>query len=189
MQPYLVRPAALKRGLDQRIPDQLLLDCVSGAGGAAIGRDSRCLSRGSRAIGASITPDGERGLPSTSVTYSLSISRLAICFDRASCATRFFATTIRPLVSLSSLWTMPGRASSPMSRSISGTWARRALTSVPPLWPGAGCTTIPAGLSTTRRSASSSTTLSGMASATRPLGWGALSQSRRGRQLSVCERA
>ena len=60
---------------------------------------------------------------------------------RASC----LATTIRPDVPRSSRCTMPGRFSPPMPLR-SSTWWSSALTSVPPAWPAAGCTTIPAGL-------------------------------------------
>ena len=43
---------------------------------------------------------------------------------------------------------MPGRNSPPMPLR-SSTWCSSAFTSVPELWPAAGCTTIPAGLFTT----------------------------------------
>ena len=49
---------------------------------------------------------------------------------------------------------MPGRTSPPMPESV-GTAASSAFTSVPPGWPGAGCTTMPAGLSTATMSRSS----------------------------------
>ena len=67
----------------------------------------------------------------------------------------FFATTIRPVVSLSSRCTMPGRRSPPMPERISPQWAMSALTSVPVQFPAAGCTTRPLGLSITIMSASS----------------------------------
>jgi uncharacterized integral membrane protein len=63
-------------------------------------------------------------------------------------------------------WTMPGRFSPPMPDRLPPKWCRSALTSVPVGEPGAGCTTMPAGLFTTIRSASSCTMSSGMASAT-----------------------
>ena len=47
----------------------------------------------------------------------------------------------------------PGRFSPPMPLR-SSTWWSSALTSVPLAWPAAGCTTMPAGLSTTMRSRS-----------------------------------
>ena len=57
----------------------------------------------------------------------------------------------------------PGRSSPPMPLR-SSTWCSSALTSVPSAWPGAGCTTMPGGLFTTMRSASSKRTSSGSAS-------------------------
>ncbi len=57
----------------------------------------------------------------------------------------------------------PGRSSPPMPlRSL--TWWSSALTSVPLLWPAAGCTTIPAGLSSTTTSGSSKRMRSGSSS-------------------------
>jgi hypothetical protein len=50
---------------------------------------------------------------------------------------------------------IPGRRTPPMPERLSPQCARRALTRVPPAWPGAGWTTRPAGLSTTMRSPSS----------------------------------
>src|SRR5918994_44872 len=64
---------------------------------------------------------------------------------------------MRPEVPLSSRWTMPGRSGSPTER-ISGYRASSPWTSVPPRWPAPGWTTMPAGLSTTSRSASSNPT-------------------------------
>ena len=68
---------------------------------------------------------------------------------RASC----LATTISPEVPRSSRWTMPGRISPPIPLK-SCTWCSSAFTTVPPSCPAAGCTTMPAGLSTTARSVS-----------------------------------
>ena len=84
------------------------------------------------------------------------------CSTSLRCATSFFATTIKPLVSLSSRCTIPGRNSPPISLS----WLKRnssAFTSVPRLrassaLPELACTTIPAGLFTTASSLSSNTT-------------------------------
>ena len=70
-------------------------------------------------------------------------------------ARSFLATTISPVVSLSSRCTMPGRRSPPMPERLSPQWAISALTSVPVQWPAAGCTTRPAGLSMTMMSSSS----------------------------------
>ena len=53
------------------------------------------------------------------------------------------ATTISPVVSLSSRCTMPGRLTPPMPDRLSPQCAISALTSVPVAWPGAGCTTRP----------------------------------------------
>ena len=57
---------------------------------------------------------------------------------------------------------MPGRFSPPMPDKLSPQCASSALTSVPSGLPGAGCTTIFAGLLTTSKSASSYSTLSAM---------------------------
>ena len=61
------------------------------------------------------------------------------------------ATTIRPVVSLSSRCTMPGRRTPPMPERLSPQCAISAFTSVPVQFPAAGCTTRPAGLSMTIR--------------------------------------
>ncbi len=50
---------------------------------------------------------------------------------------------------------MPGRSTPPIPDNVPWQWPNRALTRVPSLWPGAGCTTMPAGLTSTSRSASS----------------------------------
>src|SRR2546421_846 len=78
-------------------------------------------------------------------------------------AARVRPTTIRPDVSLSRRWTMPGR-SSPCSSRSSGKRASKPLTSVPRSLPGAGWTTTPAGLSITIIAASSNTTWKGTSS-------------------------
>src|SRR5262249_17765569 len=83
--------------------------------------------------------------------------------DSIWCARSVFATSRTPEVSRSSRCTMPGR-SSPPTPSRSRTWWSRALTSVPEGWPGAGCTTRPAGLSIARSWSSSYRIESGMAS-------------------------
>ncbi len=70
-------------------------------------------------------------------------------------ARSFFATTMSPVVSLSSRCTMPGRRSPPMPDRLSPQWAISALTSVPVQWPAAGCTTRFGGLSMTMMSSSS----------------------------------
>ncbi len=67
---------------------------------------------------------------------------------------------------------MPGRNSPPMPLR-SSTWWSSAFTSVPELWPAAGCTTIPAGLFTTSRSVSSYSTGTGMSSGCALVGTGA----------------
>src|SRR5437870_5535631 len=69
---------------------------------------------------------------------------------------------MRPLVSLSSRCTMPGRLTPPTPERLSPQWASSAFAKVPLQLPAAGCTTSPAGLSTTKRSASSNTLLSAM---------------------------
>src|SRR3990172_4790625 len=72
------------------------------------------------------------------------------------------ATTRRPDVPLSRRWTIPGRAGPPIGESP--VWASSALTSVPLCTPAPGCTTIPAGLFTTKRSSSSYTIVRGIGS-------------------------
>ena len=67
----------------------------------------------------------------------------ANCAARPWWARSFLATTIRPLVSLSSRCTMPGRRTPPMPDRLSPQWAISALTSVPLSWPAAGWTTRP----------------------------------------------
>src|SRR5882672_2783442 len=53
------------------------------------------------------------------------------------------ATTIRPEVSLSRRWTIPGRPAP--AAGASGILTPRASTNVPERLPGAGCTTTPGG--------------------------------------------
>ena len=65
----------------------------------------------------------------------------------------------------------PG-ATVPPTPARSATWWRSAFTRVPRGWPGAGCTTRPAGLSTTSSASSSWTTARGMSSGRRSTGSG-----------------
>ena len=76
----------------------------------------------------------------------------ANCAASARCARSFFATTISPVVSLSSRCTMPGRRSPPMPERLSPQCAISALTSVPVQLPAAGWTTRFFGLSMTMMS-------------------------------------
>jgi hypothetical protein len=78
---------------------------------------------------------------------------------RAVTAGRVRPTIITPEVSLSSRCTMPARG----SVAAAGSRASRPLSSVPCQLPGAGCTTRPAGLSSTSRCSSSNSTCSAMA--------------------------
>ena len=64
---------------------------------------------------------------------------------------------MRPEVSLSMRWTMPGRCTPPMPERLSPQRYSRALTNVPSGWPGAGCTTMPRALLTMMISSSSYT--------------------------------
>ena len=80
------------------------------------------------------------------------------------------ATTRRPLVSLSMRWTMPGRISPPMPERLPLQCHSSALTNVPSGLPGAGCTTMPLGLLTTSRCASSNTMSSGISCGTASMG-------------------
>jgi hypothetical protein len=79
---------------------------------------------------------------------------------RSVCASSVLATTIRPLVSLSSRCTMPARGTA----SMPGTWWSSAFISVPLQLPLPGWTTSPAGLLMTSSVSSSKTTSSGMSS-------------------------
>ncbi len=76
-----------------------------------------------------------------------------------------FATTSKPLVSLSMRCTIPGRFSPPTPDRLPPKWYKSALTSVPVHDPGAGCTTMPVGLLITIRSASSHKISSAISSA------------------------
>ena len=79
--------------------------------------------------------------------------RALIWAERSMWAWWLLATIIRPDVSLSNRWTMPGRISPPMPW-ISGHIASKALTRVWSGWPGPGWTANPAGLSITTKSSS-----------------------------------
>ena len=61
-------------------------------------------------------------------------------------------------------WTIPGRITPLIPERESPQCASNALTNVPFAWPAAGCTTIPFGLLTTKRSASSYRISKGIAS-------------------------
>ena len=89
----------------------------------------------------------------------------------ARCAKSFFATISSPDVSLSMRWTMPGRISPPMPERLPLQCQSRAFTSVPSGLPGAGWTTMPLGLFTTRRWSSSYTMSSGMSCGTASIGF------------------
>ena len=67
---------------------------------------------------------------------------------------------------------MPGLATPPMPARPGPQCQSRAFTSVPPAWPGAGCATMPAGLSMTIRCASSCRMASGISSASGSAGTG-----------------
>src|SRR5665213_3205432 len=97
----------------------------------------------------------QRHAPQTIAAYAREMRRAAKSRDSARCAISVLATTIRPLVSLSSRWTIPGRRTPPIPARLAPQWAMSALTSVPSGLPGAGWTTSPAGLSMTMRCASS----------------------------------
>ena len=97
--------------------------------------------------------DGERDRRRCVPTRARHIAvRCAAPRDRraelAQCARSVFATSSSPDVSLSRRWTIPAR-SSPLSPASAPPRPLSAFTSVPLQLPGAGCTTIPAGLSTT----------------------------------------
>ena len=89
--------------------------------------------------------------------HAVSAACDANCSISASAACCVRATTSSPELPASSRWTMPGRCSSP-TPTRSGYRASRPLTSVPSALPAPGCTTSPAGLSTTMTASSSWTT-------------------------------
>ena len=93
----------------------------------------RCF--GSRPIGASIRPTAALTLPATSAWYVLRIRRAFSWAISECCAASCLATISSPLVSRSSRWTMPGRATPAMPPySAPPARASRALTSVSPSW-------------------------------------------------------
>ena len=125
--------------------------CVTASRGVSVSSDCRVGSERSRPIAASIRPALDRGRPRTSARYSRS-SRWRRTSPRSRLyASSVLATTSRPDVCRSSRCTMPGRSGLTARPSC----PRSACTSVPPEWPAPGCTTRPAGLSTTRRCSSS----------------------------------
>ena len=123
--------------------------CVTASFGESVSSERRVGSRRSRPIGASIRPLRERGRPRTSARYSRSSPRRFTSARRPSYASSLFETTISPDVSRSRRWTIPGRSGSPPAR------PGIPCASVPVAWPAPGCTTSPAGLSTTARCSSS----------------------------------
>src|SRR5512143_1835590 len=82
------------------------------------------------------------------------------------CAVSLLAATRRPEVSRSRRCTMPGLSTPPIPERASAR-DRRTWTRVPAACPGAGCTTIPAGFSTTIKWASWNRTFRGRSSGTR----------------------
>ena len=93
-------------------------------------------------------PPAQRGVPADD------LAPRCIAAPSTRCARSVLATSSSPDVSLSSRWTIPSRSSPPTSDS-GPPRPLSAFTSVPLQLPGAGCTTIPAGLSTTSTSSSS----------------------------------
>ena len=86
--------------------------------------------------------------PQTSARYSFSTSRSRTAARAPRAPRRAWRRPSAPTCPRSSRCTMPGRFSPPMPLR-SSTWWSSALTSVPLACPAAGCTTMPAGLSTT----------------------------------------
>ena len=84
------------------------------------------------------------GTPATIARYCFSTVRALNWAASASWAWSFLATTITPLVSRSSRWTMPGRVGPPRWLIVPKWWAS-APASVPSQCPFAGWTIIPAG--------------------------------------------
>src|SRR6266545_876757 len=118
----------------------------------------RFRSLGLRAIGASMSTGLLRRCPHTSAAYTRVTVRRSIAPASRRCARSLFATTSRPEVSRSSRCTMPGRPSvDPLDSSVPRPTS--TFTSESFQWPGPGCTTSPAGLSSTARCSSSKTNL------------------------------
>ena len=111
-------------------------------------------STGSRPIGASIRRPACTS-PQTSATYSFSTSRSWNCRASSSCDGVVLGDDHQPRRAAVEAMDDARAAVSPPMPLRSWTWCSSALTSVPPAWPAAGWTTIPAGLSTTTRSRSS----------------------------------
>ena len=84
--------------------------------------------------------------PMQTASYSRSTSRASMARTSAVCASSVRATTIRPLVSLSSRCTMPARGTC----ASFGSRCSSAFCRVPAALPAPGCTTSPAGLLSTK---------------------------------------
>ena len=125
--------------------------CVRASRGSSVSIDMSTRSWRWRPIGASIVPVRAGGRPSTSARYSRCSRCAASSALSARCTSSDLATTSSPEVSRSSRCTIPARyGSSPPAARPASAWAR-----VPVRCPRAGCTTRPAGLSTTSRWSSS----------------------------------
>ncbi len=116
-------------------------ECARRASRARRRRGAR--ARGSRGRAARrSSPSASAGCRGSARGTSRSTRRSLIASERARCASSVRATIMRPEVSLSRRWTMPGRSgSSPPPRSSPST-----STSVSPRCPGAAWTTRPGGL-------------------------------------------
>src|SRR6185295_5488317 len=132
----------------------------------------RSRSRGSRPMAVSTTPAACGSRPCTSARYRRSTVRALSWRASPRWARSVLATTRRPDVPRSRRWTMPGRRAPPIPERSAPQCASNACTRVPVRCPAPGWTTSPTGLFTTRRSASSWTIASGMASGTRVKGSG-----------------
>ena len=129
---------------------------------------------GSRPIGASISPAGRAGTPSTRARYSFSTVRPANCRTRARWVSSSLATTSRPEVPLVEAVDDARAGGRRRRRRGRCTWREERVDErAAAACPRPGGRRGPAGLSTTRRWASSWTTASGMSSGCGSAGTGA----------------
>ena len=154
----LVRAAGLEPHAQQRVvaaAPRSTSKWVTASRGSSVSVETRVRTRRSRPSGASIVPRRAGGRPSTSARYSRTSSRagelrLQRGVGRVVARHHEQARTCRGRAGARS----PARSGSspPAARPAS------ACASVPVRWPRAGCTTTPAGLSTTSRCSSSQAT-------------------------------
>ena len=79
-------------------------------------------STGWRPMGASTVPESSRKLPTATASYTRAREWSWSCSARARWALSFFAAMMRPEVSRSMRWTMPGRSSPLIPESVLPQW-------------------------------------------------------------------